>query len=303
MDAVWVLNLLIDACLLKLTAIMLKRHTSRIRLWLGALVASAVVLLLFTPAAFLVDHPLGKLIYSAVIIFVTFGFRKLSVFLQNLAAFYFTAFAIGGGLFAVHYFFQDASFYADSHFLNTMNFGDPISWLTVLAGFPILWYFSKKRLDQTATRKWQQSTLAGVTVQLFDVTIDAKAIIDSGNKLSEPLTGAPVMFLNAELCQDKIPEALVHVENGVPSSLIIDELPSTWQKRVAWIPYRAVDGTHCMTLAIRPDRILIFVEGSQIECKKAYVVFVDHELSSSGDFNCILHPDMLLHGKKIETAS
>ncbi|EST13138.1 sigma-E processing peptidase SpoIIGA [Sporolactobacillus laevolacticus] len=303
LDAVWVLNLLIDACLLKLTALMLKRQTSWIHLWSGALIASAVVLILFTPAAFLVDHPIGKLIYSVIIIFVTFGFHRITVFLQNLAAFYFTAFAIGGGLFAVHYFFQDGSFYASNRFLNTMNYGDPISWMTVIIGFPMLWFFSKKRLDQTVTRKWQSSTIADVIVRFSDITIEAKAMIDSGNKLSDPLTQAPVMFLSKEVCQENVPEVFFQAEKAPAGSLDLENLTGDWKNRVAWVPYRAVDGTSRMTLAVRPDQVLIKYEGKRIECTKSLVAFVDHSLSSSGDFSSILHPDMLLHGKMIETAS
>ncbi|MDN3954078.1 sigma-E processing peptidase SpoIIGA [Sporolactobacillus laevolacticus] len=303
LDAVWVLNLLIDACLLKLTALMLKRQTSWIHLWSGALIASAVVLILFTPAAFLVDHPIGKLIYSVIIIFVTFGFHRITVFLQNLAAFYFTAFAIGGGLFAVHYFFQDGSFYASNRFLNTMNYGDPISWMTVIIGFPILWFFSKKRLNQTVTRKWQSSTIADVIVRFSDITIEAKAMIDSGNKLTDPLTQAPVMFLSKEVCQGNVPEVFFQAEKAPAGSLDLEDLTGDWKSRVAWVPYRAVDGTSRMTLAVRPDQVLILYEGKRIECTKSLVAFVDHSLSSSGDFSSILHPDMLLHGKMIETAS
>ncbi|SFG39596.1 stage II sporulation protein GA (sporulation sigma-E factor processing peptidase) [Sporolactobacillus nakayamae] len=303
LDAVWALNLFIDACLLKLTALMLKRQTSRLRFWSGAFIASAIVLILFTPAAFVVDGPFGKLLYSAMIIFVAFGFHRISVFLQNLAAFYFTSFAIGGGLFAVHYFFQDGSFYANSRFLNTMNYGDPISWITVIVGFPALWYFSKKRLDQTVVRKWNSTTLADVTVRFLDVCIETKAMIDSGNKLVDPLTRAPVMFLEKSVCAGRVPEELFQKDNASSPSLNLEGIPDDWRNRIAWVPYRAVDGTGQLTLAARPDQVLILLDGKQIECTKSLVAFVDHSLSSSGDFNSILNPDMLLHGKIIETAS
>ncbi|UAK17058.1 sigma-E processing peptidase SpoIIGA [Sporolactobacillus terrae] len=302
LDAVWALNLFIDACLLKLTALMLKRQMTWLRLWLGALIASTIVLVLFTPAAFIVEHPLGKLVYSMLIIFTAFGYRRLSVFMQNLAAFYFTAFAIGGGLFAAHYFFQDASFYANSRFLNTMNYGDPISWIFVVLGFPLLWYFAKKRLDQTVVRKWHSSTIAQVSIRFFDDWIHAKAMIDSGNKLVDPLTQTPVMFLEKSVCSSCIPEALIQ-NRQTSEPLQLESIPEEWRHRLAWIPYRAVDGSSQLTLAIRPDEVVIYKDNKQMACRKALVAFTDHALSSSGDFNSILHPDMLLHGKIIKTAS
>ncbi|RYM07257.1 sigma-E processing peptidase SpoIIGA [Sporolactobacillus sp. THM7-7] len=303
LDAVWLLNLLIDAGLLKLTAVMLRRRVHPVRLWCGALAASSVVLLLFTPLAFIALHPVGKFLFSLLIIFVAFGYGRLSVFFQNLAGFYFSAFAIGGGLFALHYFFQTGSFYTDSRFFTTLNYGDPISWIMVAAGFPLLWLFSKKRMEQTAVRKWQSSFGAAVTIRVLDRTVRATGMIDSGNKLYDPLTRVPVMFLSREACMESLPPALFRGA-GKPENIVdADDLPAEWKNRLVLIPFRAVDGSKKFTIAIRPDQVLIAHEGKLIECRKVCIALTDHSLSPSGDFNSILHPDMLIHGKIIEPAS
>lgn len=301
LDAVWLLNLFIDACLLKLSAVMLKRRLSHLRLWLGALLASTIVLLMFTPLSAVVSHPAGKLIFSALIILVAFGYGRLSVFLQNLAAFYFTAFAIGGGLFATHYFILNEPFYAEG--LTNISFGDPISWIMVIVGFPLLWLFSKRRMQQTAVRKWQSAFGAEVTIHVFDRTICAKGMIDSGNKLYEPLTRTPVMFLSRQACGDQLPDAFFSADHGAQLLAENASFSSEWTGRLTLIPYRSVDGAPRLITAFRPDRVLIFHEGKRIECKKVYVALTEHELNAAGDFNSILHPDMLIHGKLVESAS
>ncbi|RYL95412.1 sigma-E processing peptidase SpoIIGA [Sporolactobacillus sp. THM7-4] len=303
LDAIWLLNLLIDACLLQLTAVLLKRQIHPCRLWCGAFTASAIVLILFTPFAILVTHPIGKVLFSMVIIFIAFGYHRLSIFLQNLAAFYFSAFAIGGGLFALHYFFQTSSVYANKGFLTTLNYGDPISWIMVVLGFPVLWLFSKKRMDQAVIRKWQSSMGASVTIQVLDLNIEARGMIDSGNKLYDPLTRAPVMFLSREACGDSLPDVLFHSEGGMEQLLAQEELSDEWKNRIVFIPYRAIDGSRRFTAAFRPDRVLIMHEGKIIECRKVCIALTENQLSPSGDFNSIIHPDMLLHGKVIESAS
>lgn len=303
LDVIWLLNLLIDACLLKLTALMLKREVSRVRLWIGALLASSIIILLFTPLSLYISGPLGKVGFSALIIFVTFGYHKWTAFLQNLAGFYFSAFAIGGGLFAIHYFFQNASFYADNHFLTTMNYGDPISWLMVIPAFPLLWYFSKKRIDQTVIRKWQNSLGARVSIFIGDCTIHARGMIDSGNKLYDPLTRLPVMFLSREACNQQLPDQLFAQNQWSESTDWIDTLDDEWKGRVSLVPYQAVDGNPRLICAIRPDQIIIFHEGKRIECRRALIALTGHKLSSEDDFNCILHPAMLQNGKMVKPAS
>lgn len=303
LDAVWMLNLLIDACLLKLTALMLKRRVSRLRLWLGATLASTVVLILFTPLSFLVAHPSGKFLFSVLIILTTFGFGRFSSFFQNLAAFYFTAFAVGGGLFGLHYFFQNSSFYANGTLLSTMNFGDPVSWIFVIAGFPLLWFFSKKRFDQTATRKWEHATIAAVEIRIFDQTISTDALIDSGNKLYDPLTRVPVMFLSRSVCIGKIPDLLFQPFQAECFQDVQEQLPAEWVRKLSWIPYRSVDGVPRSLLAFRPDEVHVTQDDRLLSCKKVLVALTDQVLSPSGDFHAILHPDMLLHGKLIDRAS
>jgi stage II sporulation protein GA (sporulation sigma-E factor processing peptidase) len=303
LDAVWFLNLLIDACLLKLTAIMLRRRTKRIRMWMGAFVASAIVLLLFSPLAPMIGHPLGKLLFSVLIILITFGFCSFSVFFQNLAAFYFSAFALGGGLFALHYIFQFRSFYAENSMLTTLSFGDPVSWIVVAAGFPLLWYFSKKRLEQTAYRKWQATTGAELTISLSGQTIRARGLVDSGNHLRDPLTRLPVMFLQMDACRGLFPAVIerAFIENH-PFELP-PETGDEWKSRMTWVPYRTVDGVTNYQTTVRPDAVLIQHEGKLIECRKVLIAVKNQKLSSAGDFNCILHPDMLLNGRTIVSAS
>ncbi|WP_010631027.1 sigma-E processing peptidase SpoIIGA [Sporolactobacillus vineae] len=303
LDAVWMLNLLIDACLLKLTALMLRRKVSRLRLWSGAVLASTVVLILFTPLSFLVAHPMGKLLFSVLIILTTFGFGRLSCFVQNLASFYFAAFAVGGGLFGIHYFFQNSSFYANGALLSTMNFGDPVSWIFVTAGFPLLWLFSKKRFDQVVTRKWERSVVTGIQIRIFDRTILTDALIDSGNKLYDPLTRVPVMFLSRSACQGMIPEPFFQPLQPERFQEIQEQLPAEWLEKLSWIPYRSVDGIPRSLLAFRPDEVLVTHGGRLLSCKKVLVALTDQVLSPTGDFGAILHPDMLLHGKAIDRAS
>lgn len=303
LDAIWLLNLLIDACLLKLTAFMLKRDIHWWRLWLGALFASMIVVLLFTPISFVLGGPAGKLVFSMIIILIAFGYHKASVFLQNLAAFYFSAFAIGGGLFALHYFMQNESFYANNHFLTTMNYGDPISWLFVVLGFPLLWYFSKRRINQTVIRKWNQSTLASVNITINDHVVQAKGMIDSGNKLCDPLTRQPVIFLSRDACADELPEVLFSQEQASEGTQWIETLPEDWQLRLALIPYQAVDGKKQFIWAFRPDQLTLIHEGHVYQTNRVLIAPTSHQLSSTGDFNCILHPDLLLNGKSAKTAS
>src|SRR5690625_2735362 len=108
-DVIWFLNLCIDYLLIALTALVLKRKFLHGRMIGAALFASCIVLLLFTPLSSLFYTHWMKFLYSTFIVLIAFGFKRWTYFLQGLLMFYFVTFMIGGGLFALHYFWQTES--------------------------------------------------------------------------------------------------------------------------------------------------------------------------------------------------
>lgn len=78
------------------------------------------------------------------------------------------------------------------------GFGDPISWMFVVIGFPAIWFFSKKRIEDIETKSIQYDELVMVQAEFSGQTIRAKGLVDSGNQLYDPLTKTPVMILHID---------------------------------------------------------------------------------------------------------
>lgn len=57
-------------------------------------------------------------------------------------------------MIGVHSFLQTNTVIQDGLLISQNDgFGDPISWLFVLTGFPAIWLFSKKRLGEVGAKK------------------------------------------------------------------------------------------------------------------------------------------------------
>ncbi|MBD5070797.1 sigma-E processing peptidase SpoIIGA, partial [Xanthomonas citri pv. citri] len=76
---------------------------------------------------------------------------------------------------------------------NQTGFGDPISWLFIVGGFPALWFFSKRRIEDIETKNIQYEERVSVQADLGSQTLHVRGLIDSGNQLYDPLTKTPVM--------------------------------------------------------------------------------------------------------------
>lgn len=286
LDVIWLLNFFTDYLLLKLTGLVLKRDVQKYRLIISSALASFYVFAVFTPYAKLFFHPMTKFIFSLVIVYTAFSFKRFSYFIQNVFMFYFVSFMIGGGLIAMRFFLQ-----TESELLNGIistrftSFGDPLNWLFVAAGFPLVWYFSRERLAQIEYRSIVYNEIATVFVHIEDKIIKLKGLIDSGNLLTDPITKAPVMIMD-----------ITNVDNSLRLHELCEHSLENhpWKSRVRLIPYRTV-GQEELLVALRPDRIEIVHQNETYVVKSSLVGLTKQQLSSDRDFECILHPKMLLH--------
>ncbi|WP_042356325.1 sigma-E processing peptidase SpoIIGA [Bacillus rubiinfantis] len=295
LDIIWALNFLFDSLLLYLTAIILKRRTRLWRIAAGGLVGSLIILLSFTPLNVYSTHPIAKLFCSLVMVLVTFGYKRLTFFLKAVMTLYVTTFLIGGGLIGAHYFSQyDDSLTEELLLASVKGFGDPISWLFVLLGFPIAWHFSQKNIQMMEMTKIQYDQVVYVQVVIDKETYSFKGLIDSGNQLYDPMSRLPVMFVSINRQTDLFPE---HIQKlaADPEALIMasEELPNEWQGRLRIVPYSVVGQEHQLLAAVRPDKIIIQHQDTEYVCSKGLVSFTMQQLSRDDTFECIVHPKML----------
>ena len=300
LDIIWALNLLFDSLLLYLTAIFLKR---RIRLWrliAGGFIGSLIILLSFTPLHDYTNHPVSKLLFSVFMVLMVFGYKRWRYFFKGLMTLYAATFLIGGALIGTHYFIQyNSDWTLEVLQASVKGFGDPISWLFVMIGFPIAWHFSKKNLENLEMAKIQFDQIVNVKLTIDTETFIFKGLVDSGNQLYDPLSKLPVMFVSIKNQLEAMPEPIVKMA-AEPESLIMGdvEFPSEWQNKLRIVPCRVIGQEHQLIVAVKPDSILIEQNGEMYLCEKGLVSFTIKQLSADDAFQCIVHPKMLTGPKQ-----
>ncbi|WP_257352378.1 sigma-E processing peptidase SpoIIGA [Pseudalkalibacillus decolorationis] len=304
LDVIWFLNLCIDFLLLWLTALILKRNTSKKRLFLGALMGSLYVFFLFAETG-IVYHPIVKLLYSAIIIMITFGYKRFASFVQGLFMFYFTTFITGGGLLGIHYFLQtDAQIINGVMQTKSSGLGDPVSWLFVVLLFPVLIVFTKKRVNQLEVRKLHYEQIMTFEVKIDSLTFKGTGLMDSGNQLHDPLSKHPVMILDTKEFQNQLPKVVLdQAENLEHIGQNDEEEPNPWIDRLRLIPFRAVGSNNQFLTGIKPDHVHIWQNNVKYETRNVIVGLSLSNISGEGDYNAILHPKMIVNAKVTSSAS
>ncbi|MCM3040456.1 sigma-E processing peptidase SpoIIGA [Paenibacillus motobuensis] len=303
-DLIFLLNLLIDASLLLVTAWMRKQKIVLWRLAASAAFGAAYVVMMFLPELSFLYTFLVKFLFSVAMLWIAFGFKSLQSYLRNLGAFYMINFVAAGGILGIHYLLQSYGEVFNGIWYSTsggLSFSMKVGTLFMIIAFiaVLLWFrgvmSARRRLERIDT------CLAEVTVRIDDTTIHCTGLIDTGNQLNDPFSRLPVMVMEASLWEQYLPDtsgSRWSMENA--DNLILtwsDDEGFLWRDRLRLIPYRAVGkGTQFM-IALKPDEVCVITEGNKVVTTRVLIGLDGGVLSTDGVYRAIIHP-ALTEGKQ-----
>jgi len=294
LDAVLLLNILFDFMLLLLTNTLAKLNTKKLRLFIGALLASLIVpLSIFNPDHF-ITSPFGKILFSIFIILAAFGFKNIYRMFKLLFLFYFVNFSIGGGLVAIHFFLQNPVTLTNTGFFTyNTGFGDPISWIFIAVSFPVAWLFTKQRMDKHVQEKIRYDAFYPVTIQINKQSFSTNGYIDSGNQLVDPFTKKPVIICDEFFLEQWFEkEDWTQLKNAY-HNWDMDSIPRQWVDYIHIIPFQGVEGGNGFIFAIKPDSLSIHYDMHQIQTSHFLVGIQFGQLTKDESYHCLLQPELI----------
>lgn len=197
LDVLAVLNFCMDYCVLRASAGISGRECSAIRLaaasGVGAAYASICVLVPFCGAV-----PF-RLICVGVMSAMTFGFRQRAVWVRNTLTVLLVSFVFGGGVCAV-------SAMCGTNFYRGGVLYAPVSRTVLIVAAGISYFISAVVFRRKAAADAPRSER--VTICAGGRTGTVHLLCDSGNLLTDPLTGRPALILTMQSAQILFPEAV-----------------------------------------------------------------------------------------------
>ncbi|MEK3887053.1 sigma-E processing peptidase SpoIIGA [Bacillus sp. FSL K6-3431] len=298
LDVIWLLNFLVDSLLIWMTAIFLKRNIHPVRIFAGGLIGSLLIILSVTPWSTFANHPISKIGISICMIIIAFGFKRVNYFFSGLMTLYFSTFLMGGILIGVHYFVNfDNEIQSTVLLQSIQGFGDPISWVFVIFGFPAAWHFSQRSMNRITISNLVYDVLVDVVVVINDIEFQIKGLVDSGNSLYDPISKVPVMIVQSTAVEGQLPKEILQLASNNSDHLDkVGQIPSQWASTMRLIPATTLGQKNQLLCAFKPDKITLLDNHSAKDVKKALVVFTDQVLSADGRFQCIIHPLMASDG-------
>ena len=113
-------------------------------------------------------------------------------------------------------------------------------------------------------------------IEIEGQSIEAEALVDSGNLVRDPMNMYPVVFIKKRLAKKIIPGNVIDLTD-------IDALGEEYKKRIRLIPISRGGATHVFT-AVRPDTVIAVDKN----CDMGVTVAIDKEEGSYGGFDALV---------------
>ena len=261
-DSVFILQMTTDLYLLSLAGQIMRRTATRRKRWLGAAVGAGMSCLFLMLPVFSVGGRLllGSVPVSMCMMCLTYqihGVRSLFKASLSMAA---AGFFLGGGMIWI------------LNRLRTVMKGSGGLFLTLAAG-ALSYLFLRVILRWLLRRRDDSMRKVRIYVPSLGQEIRINALVDTGNHLSDPISGAPVSVISrktARCMASCLSEEKFHV-----------------------VPYRSVGKQSGILSAYELPEILIEETDGTLKREHVIVAVCDTGISEDSEYQMILHPGLL----------
>jgi len=283
-DVLVAINVFVTYLLLAASVLFSAVQTKRWRLLAASLVGGAASLLIFLPVLPWWLLGLKRLLLSALIVWMAFGFDSWRRVLRCVAAFFGVNFAFAGIMLALWITLRPAGLM----FQNGVVYFD-ISLITFVL-IACACYAIMRGVVVLLRRRHPGNCACEAVIQVGASSITLPAFYDSGNRLCDGFTGAPVVVVEYKALQAFLPEALWDFFSGKRGLL---DLPDdhSWRPRIREIPFHAM-GHEGLLPAFRSDRITARTKVKSQQTENAIVAITTDRISD-GAYHVILQASML----------
>lgn len=289
-DVLFFVNFCINFLVLYLTGKMARIAMPHYRLIFGTVLGAMYAVLMFFPRLSFGYSALAKVLFSLFVVAITFNIRGVRLYIKTVGIFYLVTFCLGGSVMALFYFtgmgtklgavVKNGVLYMHLP-LGLLLFSVAVSYGIIR----ILWGMLQNRLSrETLLMK------VGICWDGKEVWLDA--LVDTGNALREPFSGAPVIIAEYEKLVPILPEAMQAVFLMETEPKIENIEDEKTKGRIRMIPFSSLGKEHGMLIGFRPDGARLLVNERLIDAGDVIIGIYTKPLARDKSYGALLPPQL-----------
>ena len=249
-DTLFLLNAAVDYLLLLASARLAGEPLARLRFLLGAALGGMYAVAIFLPGLSFLARPPCRL--AAAVLMVLAAFWKSRRLLRQVVIFLALSCAFGGGVLAIGLLGGRGLTLSNGVLYSGMDL--KIVLLSAAGCYGALTLLFQRTGRHTAAA----GELRPVRLTLGERQVSLTALVDTGNTLTDPATGRPVLVAEADCVEELLPPGI----RPSPADLrdpagALERLKDPWRRRFRLLPYRSVGVDRGLLLAVRVDQVQV----------------------------------------------
>ena len=287
-DTLFLLNALIDYLLLLSAARLAGEPLRRLRFAAGAALGGLYAVAIFLPGLYFLSRPVWRLTAAAGMLAIAYGGTRRLV-RQGFLFFALTC-AFGGGVVAIELLGRRELTLGNGVFYSALDLK------TVLLSAAACYMVLTVLFQRLAAHTQASGQLVPIRLRLLERQVELTALVDTGNTLSDPVSGQPVMVAEGDSVAGLFPSE----RRPCPADLrdpsgFLSRLPEgVWRGRFRLLPYRTVGVDRGLLLAVRADGLAV----NGREQGPVLVALSPTPLSDGGGYRALIGPEQVEGAEK-----
>ncbi|GBF34441.1 sporulation sigma-E factor processing peptidase [Desulfocucumis palustris] len=293
LDKVFIGNLAVNYLILRTSGRLAGVRGNRIRLLVAAGLGSLYAVLMFLPGTGRYFYFFIKIAVSLLMVGVAFLPLPVRRYLSCLGFFYLGSFLLGGAVMGFSYLIYRGGYYQGVK--NVLEVVDRYLWPGLILAALVLLGASVAVPRQLRGRLKKDALKMPVTIILWGKKVVVEGLVDTGNSLTDPVSGVPVMVVEYGALKNILPDPLkAAMEKYRDGMTVVSVMAGTrWNERLRLIPFKSLGNDRGLLLGIRPDCLEI-KSGSEIKrVEKTVLAIHNSRLDPGRQYSALLHPDLV----------
>lgn len=224
-------------------------------------------------------------------IYISYSPETLKQMVKMMIFFYLVSFAFGGATLGVIYMvntgkisIKDGVIYG-KYTLKTIVIGVIVALLIIIVSFKL----TKAKISKS-------DLFCNIVIKINNKKVKARAMVDTGNMLKEPISNIPVVVVTSEVLKDVVPkEILENIENILGGDLknIPDDIKKEYMLKLKIIPFSSLGKQNGMLLGLKAQELEVEEENETKTIKQVIIGIYGKKLSKKDKYNALLGIDVI----------
>ena len=293
LDLIILENVCMNYLILYTTGKILMRKLSKWRLIIGSVLGALYVFSMYINFPTYLEN-IFKIAMAFVLVKIAFNSNKIKKVFKEVIVLFFVTFAYAGCALAFVHMVKPKVIYIVN---GVIIGGEYIFEIILVSGFvSVALITACTKLIKLKQKYSSNDTICKVCISKGDNHVNVKALLDTGNLLTDPISKSPVIVSQLDKIEPIIPsESLIEIMYMMGGD--VQKKQSAHDANIKVIPYKSVGNNDGIMIAYKVDCVKVEYQDEVYEIRNAIVGFCKDTLNKNNKYSALIGLKMLEEGK------